>query len=253
MRVRILKPGFFKNEHLGECTPLARLLFAGLWCLADRNGVVEYRPARIRAEILPYDDCRIETLIEDLAAKGFVIKYGEDGLNYLWIPKFQEHQRPHPKEAKSSLPMPPCNYTEGRETQQPFPSDTDTDTDTDPPYPLSGNEGEFDQFWLAYPRKEDKPNALRAWKSLQPDPETLAAICVAIQRHRTSGQWLREQGRYIPLPAKYLRGRRWEDVAPKSEQGESPKERTARIHAGRARAAERAKLVKESRKEAMGE
>ena len=38
-RSRNIKPGFFKNEHLAECQPLARLLFIGLWTLADREGL----------------------------------------------------------------------------------------------------------------------------------------------------------------------------------------------------------------------
>jgi len=46
-RSRNIKPGFFRNEMLAECSPLARLLFAGLWCLADRFGRLEDRPKRI--------------------------------------------------------------------------------------------------------------------------------------------------------------------------------------------------------------
>ena len=48
-RARNIKPGFFANENLAECDPLARLLFAGLWCLADREGRLEDRPKRIAA------------------------------------------------------------------------------------------------------------------------------------------------------------------------------------------------------------
>ena len=34
-RTRSIKPSFFKNEYLAECEPMARLLFVGLWTLAD--------------------------------------------------------------------------------------------------------------------------------------------------------------------------------------------------------------------------
>ena len=54
-RARIIKPSFFKNEELSECSYEARLLFIGLWTLADREGYVEYRPKRIKAELFPYD------------------------------------------------------------------------------------------------------------------------------------------------------------------------------------------------------
>ena len=49
-RARNVKPGFFKNELLAECEPLARILFEGLWCEADREGRLEDRPRRLKAE-----------------------------------------------------------------------------------------------------------------------------------------------------------------------------------------------------------
>ncbi|MEI6309491.1 MAG: hypothetical protein WCP58_07610, partial [bacterium] len=67
MRARNLKPGFFKNEYLGKLDPLVRLLFAGLWCLADRKGRLEDRPGKIKIEALPCDDCDVEQMLEDLA------------------------------------------------------------------------------------------------------------------------------------------------------------------------------------------
>ena len=42
MRARNLKPGFFKNETLAEIEPLGRLLFQGLWCMADREGIKHF-------------------------------------------------------------------------------------------------------------------------------------------------------------------------------------------------------------------
>jgi hypothetical protein len=63
-RARNIKPGFFLNDELAECEPLARLLFAGLWCIADREGRLEDKPKRIKVEILPYDDCDIDYLLK---------------------------------------------------------------------------------------------------------------------------------------------------------------------------------------------
>ena len=55
MRTRDIKPGFYLNEDLAECSCWARLIFPALWMLADREGRLEYPPKRIKAEILPYD------------------------------------------------------------------------------------------------------------------------------------------------------------------------------------------------------
>jgi len=107
MRARNIKPGFFKNEQLIECEPITRLLFIGLWCLADRAGRLEDRPRRIKAEIFPYEDCDIESMLQSLTSKGFIIRYSVDGIHYIAIPNFSKHQNPHIKEAQSILPEPP--------------------------------------------------------------------------------------------------------------------------------------------------
>jgi len=105
-RARNIKPGFFANEHLAECDPLARLLFAGLWCLADRLGRLEDRPKRIRAELLPYDMCDADDLLNQLQRHGFILRYEHGGARFIQVLKFGSHQNPHLKEAKSTIPAP---------------------------------------------------------------------------------------------------------------------------------------------------
>jgi hypothetical protein len=105
-RARNIKPGFFANEDLAECDPLARLLFAGLWCLADREGRLEDRPKRIRAEILPYDMCDADDLLNQLQARGFILRYSHGEGRFIQVLKFDSHQNPHMKEAKSTIPAP---------------------------------------------------------------------------------------------------------------------------------------------------
>lgn len=105
-RARNIKPGFFANEDLAECDPLARLLFAGLWCLADREGRLEDRPKRIRAELLPYDTCDADDLLNQLQSRGFIVRYLHGEGRFIQVLKFDSHQNPHMKEAKSSIPAP---------------------------------------------------------------------------------------------------------------------------------------------------
>lgn len=104
-RTRNLKPGFFTNEHLAALPPLARLLYAGLWCWADRNGVLEDRHARIKAEVLPYDSCDADLLLEALHASGMIVRYQKDGQHLIHIPTFLRHQTPHKNEL-GRLPLP---------------------------------------------------------------------------------------------------------------------------------------------------
>lgn len=105
-RARNIKPGFFKNEILAELNPLARILFAGLWCLADREGRLEDRPKRIKADILPYDNCNIDKLLNDLQAKDFILRYKTQGNQYIQVLNFTKHQNPHMREPASEIPAP---------------------------------------------------------------------------------------------------------------------------------------------------
>lgn len=106
-RARLLKPSFFTNDALGEVEPLGRLLFAGLWCLADREGRLQDRPRRIKAEVLPYDDVDVDRLLGELAARSFVVRYEVGGERYIQVNAFNRHQKPHYKEPASTIP--PCS------------------------------------------------------------------------------------------------------------------------------------------------
>jgi hypothetical protein len=107
MRARQLKPGFFKNEDLAECSPWARLVFAGLWTMADRAGRLEDRPKRIKAELLPFDSEPILPILDELERWGFIRRYKAHGRDLMWIPRFAAHQNPHKNEKESELPPHP--------------------------------------------------------------------------------------------------------------------------------------------------
>jgi hypothetical protein len=106
-RARNIKPAFFTSDQLAECEPLARLLFAGLWTVADRDGRLEDRPKRIKIEVLPYDDCDCENLLQQLAGQGLIVRYTAEGQEVIEIPGFLRHQNPHHKEVSRKLPAPP--------------------------------------------------------------------------------------------------------------------------------------------------
>lgn len=103
-RIRTIKPSFFTNDQLAEVSPLCRLLFIGLWTCADKEGRIEDRPKRIKAEVLPFDDGDVNTMLDELVANGFIERYTADGHKCIQILAFAKHQRPHPKEPESCLP-----------------------------------------------------------------------------------------------------------------------------------------------------
>lgn len=85
----------------------------------------------------------------------------------------------------------------------------------------------FERFWNTYPKKQAKPAARRAWAKLAPDLETCRAMAAALARQKRSESWLRDGGRYIPLPATWLNQRRWEDDLPPVGSDRPPAEKEA--------------------------
>lgn len=103
-RTRLIKPGTFKNEVLAKCDPFARILFTGLWCLADRDGKLQDRPERIKAEVLPYDTVDITVLLQQLSDNKFITRYEVGDEKIILINNFKVHQHPHKTEALSIIP-----------------------------------------------------------------------------------------------------------------------------------------------------
>lgn len=103
-RSRNIKPSFFKNEDLADLPPFDRLLFIGLWCLADREGRLEDRPRRIKIELFPGDTYDVEIGLGNLEGKGFIERYEVAGFSVISLPNFIRHQSPHSTEKDSELP-----------------------------------------------------------------------------------------------------------------------------------------------------
>ena len=103
-RARNIKPGFFTNDDLVELPFEARLLFIGLWTVADRAGRLLDRPKKIRMDIFPADSVDVEECLAGLARLGFVHRYEAAGKKVIQITNWEKHQNPHVKEAVSTLP-----------------------------------------------------------------------------------------------------------------------------------------------------
>ncbi|MPN36404.1 hypothetical protein SDC9_183913 [bioreactor metagenome] len=86
------------------------------------------------------------------------------------------------------------------------------------PNPNSTREAAFDAFWNAYPKKVGKEAARKAFSKVHVPSDTLIA---AIEAQKRSPQWAKDNGQYIPYPAKWLNQGYWENepLAPKETQG----------------------------------
>lgn len=250
-RARNIKPGFYQNEILAECSVWARLMFPGLWMMADREGRLEDRPMRIKASVLPYDNQNVDKLLTELHNRGFIYRYQVGSGKFIQIINFRRHQNPHCKEPASTIPAPPpecqCNGPEpdesGARTGPEPTSNSSGPADsllpiTDSPSLNPGDTG-FSRFWEVWPKRVAKAEAVKAWKKLSPDQSLVGRILDDVGRRVASADWRKDGGKFIPNPATYLNGRRWEDepvVVPPSEDPEA----SARWEMTRRLAAERA-------------
>lgn len=206
-RIRTIKPEFFTSEDIVELEPFARLLYIALWCEADKEGRMSWKPKTFKIRYFPADNFDIDALCDALVTRGLVCLYGE---SHAFIPSFKSHQHINPREKESVLPAPNeenlsrvsdasvtvdarAGRKEGKERKGTRVDDADDD---------------FDKFWLSYPRKVAKGDAEKAWKKHKPDlNRCLAALDIA----KRSPDWLKDGGQFIPYPATWLNGKRWED------------------------------------------
>lgn len=69
----------------------------------------------------------------------------------------------------------------------------------------------FAKFWEAYPRKQAKGNAEKAFKRLKVSAALLDKMLDAIAWQKTTDEWKKDNGQFIPHPASWLNSARWED------------------------------------------
>ncbi len=70
----------------------------------------------------------------------------------------------------------------------------------------------FERCWDAYPRRDAKAAARKAWIAQGCDRHA-DAVFGAIVRMAASDAWQSENGRYVPYLSTFLNQRRWEDDA----------------------------------------
>lgn len=103
-RSRNIKPGFFTNDDLVELDFAIRLLFAGLWTIADREGRLQDRPKKIKIGLFPADSVDVDAMLQSLHDKLFITRYEVCGGKFIQINTWAKHQNPHHTEKASEIP-----------------------------------------------------------------------------------------------------------------------------------------------------
>ena len=232
----------WSSDKPAACAEWAQAEYAWLYGLADANGSFELTNLRVIW-------CRVAAIRKNLSIEGLEQVFGEfreKGLLFIWdkdgkryghwtgsdragrLPpkslrkRFARLAPPVPQEAlrkylasfvqNGCAPHLDSLKTDSRPDLVRIGVGLEGDKDKASCSSPSAPQGGFDTFWKVYPRKQDKARAARAWRKLK--PEEHPAVLAGIERARSSEQWQRDGGRYVPLPSTFLNGRRWEDELP---------------------------------------
>lgn len=88
-RYRMIKPEFWEDDKLAECSAFARLLFISLWNFSDDQGFIEFRIKWLKTKCLPYDNVDIAKLINELVKVDAIEIRNE----IILIKNFLKHQK----------------------------------------------------------------------------------------------------------------------------------------------------------------
>ena len=87
----------------------------------------------------------------------------------------------------------------------------------------------FEKFWETYPKKKAKPDAMKAFRRVNPNEQQLAAMIAAIEKQKQTHDWQKDNGQFIPYPATWLNQHRWEDedteIQPEQQEEYKPRYR----------------------------
>ena len=254
MRIRSIKPEFWRSDDIDALAIPDRLLFIGLWSYVDDNGVGLFSVKDIVGDLFAGDMLRDsnETLIrvkEGLKAlfeRGLIEIYSQDGNTYLAITNWGKHQRvPNPNKpryprpsADSETPLYLFNESlirpheslrtgtgeqgnRGTEEQIPpiAPQGGRSESEPETHEPTSEPTKDFEQFWSLYPNHDYPDAAVREFKRVLRRTGTERVTLVALLQ---GAQMLRDEHRdprYIPTASKWLHDGGWKNrPKPRAQQ-----------------------------------
>lgn len=219
-RIRTIKPEFFTSEDIVSLSPLARLLYVAMWCEADKEGRLVWKPITFKLRYLPADDCDIKALCQEITDRGLVTQYGE---GYAVIPSFGAHQHINPRESASQLPEPVANTTRKSRVgtrQSRVGTGANLDVHAQGGREGKGREGNesprvddatgFEDFWGCWPandRKQDKAKCEVKWN--RDGLDAMAEKIVAdVAAKKATQKW---RDGFVEAPLVYLNNQRWND------------------------------------------
>lgn len=253
--MRGIKPETFTDDKILQVSPLARWLFIGMWTQACDNGHVEDNHVQLKVRLLPMDSCDVHGLVSELISQGLLIQ----GEGFLKVPNLTKHQKmdrrflvfckwcdrdeevrfsPSDKlerYSKSNVVHDEEDASEGAVTsgtrrvhdvqatgtQRALVDEGEGEGEGElNPSSTADAEDEFAEWYSAYPRKEAKGAARKAFKTAR-KKTSLESLMAGLTRYTESIQG--KERTFIALPGSWLNAERWEDEIPNGTHTAPPK------------------------------
>lgn len=260
MRIRSIKPEFWRSDDIDALSIPARLLFIGLWSYVDDNGVGIFSLKDIVGDLFAGDMLldsnetliRVKEGLKELSGRGLIEIYSQDGHDYLAITNWERHQRvPNPNKPRYPRPSADSetpillfneslirpheslrtgtgeqrNRGTGEQIPPIAPQGGQSEIESESRQPSTDPIPEFDQLMAVYPNHDNPDDGLRELKRVLHRKSPHTSFVALLQGAQLLAAEKRDP-RYVPTLGNWLRKGGWKNKpkprAPASLSGPLP-------------------------------
>lgn len=216
MRIRSIKPNFWRDEEIVQLPLSTRLTFIGLWSYVDDNGVGDARVSSIVGDLYSDDMERDpqETLrrvsgdTRELENRGMIVRFTDPQnprRELLYVTNWERHQVVNKPSKGNCYPLPPADMVQRARTLRTHSGDSpetlragageqgnrgtgeqglkDSSTGSAAERVRHDYSDDFEEFWSRYPIKKSKRSASKAFtRALK--RASFDTICAGADRYR---------------------------------------------------------------------
>ena len=230
VRKRMISPEFWTDEKIVELSPWARLLFIGLWQLADDEGRLEWNPRKVHLQLFPADHkIDMEKLCAELRQSALICAYSCSNHSYIEVTGFKKHQKLDSRRP-SKFPAPVCadlrHRTELNLTEL-EPNRTESKKQKQKQTVSLEVKNVITAYKLVKNPDSSRHDGTTKVEALLKSEATEAQLCLAADRYRQECEAEKTENKYrkgvAPFygPKAHWRGYLEEDWSPPYEQGKT--------------------------------
>jgi len=112
-RIRSIKPTFFRSRSVKRLNDKQKLVWVGLWPLADDEGRLLDEPGLMVGDLwaLSIPEAKLDVILTELHDAGRIIRYTVNGESFIQVTNWLEHQKISKPYPSTIPPVPGLNYS----------------------------------------------------------------------------------------------------------------------------------------------